>query len=475
MPTTAGERQRFTNPLIDHDVPDPDVIALSSGGYALVASSFDRAPGLPLWHSDDLMQWRRVGFAGGYRADAPHDGGVWAPSIREHGGRMFITWGDPDIGIFVTESPDFEGPWSEPRLLQPGQGLIDACPYWDEDGRAWIVHGYARSRAGFANRIDIFEADAELTVPLSASRTVIDGDSIDGCDVLEGPKVYRRDGELWIFAPAGGVATGWQYAFRATSWDGSWDHRIVLEQGDGPVNGPHQGAWVIGEGGEEWFFHFQSKGHLGRVLHMQPLHWGSDGWPIIGDPEHHGIPVLSWITPHAGMAAPPPLSAQSVQFEGEKPEHAWHVRDTTHAELVLGVGESRLTLAGHPEGALLQPLQGTHRSIEVAVLRADEGAAFVVADASVRELVMCPTGDGLWQAKIITLHPDAAQAHPSDEYTLPLRIGVRIDGDTARFTLAGEDAGEPFVLMGRRWTGTEWGIAARGGGSADFGRVEMSG
>ena len=477
MPTEPGVRHRFRNPLLDHDVPDPDATALSTGGWALVASSFDRAPGLPLWHSDDLMHWRPAGFAGGHREDAPHDGGVWAPSIREHAGRLFVVWGDPDVGVLVVDAPGLEGPWSAPRVLRAGRGLIDACPIWDEDGgRARIVHGYARSRAGFANRIDVFEADADLTTDLGASRTVIDGDAIAGCAVLEGPKIYRRGGHLWIFAPAGGVATGWQYAFRATSWDGPWEHRIVLEQGDTPVNGPHQGAWIVGDDGEEWFAHFQATGARGRVLHLQPLRWSTDGWPVIGDPDRPGLPVGSWETPRGGTVPPPPPRTGD-DFAGDGSAGSWHARGGRIEDIVAAVGGGRLTLRAHTEAALLQPLDGDHRRIEVPVLQSDgAGAALVVADEVVRELLAHP-GDHPASPGHVELVEPGASGHLARTVAAAapgVRLGLRIDGDRARFTVDGAEVGETFPLVGRRWTGAEWGLAARGDGHAVFGAVETA-
>lgn len=479
MPTPSGEPQRFTNPLIDHDIPDPDAIALRSGGYALVASSFDRAPGLPLWHSDDLMTWRPVGHAGGFRPDSAFEGGVWAPSIREHDEMLYIVWGDPDVGIFVTDAAALEGPWSEPRLLQAGTGLIDACPYWDEDGTAWILHGYAKSRAGFNNRLDVFEADSTLTAVRGPSRTVIDGDDIPGCTVLEGPKAYRRGAELWIFAPAGGVATGWQYAFRAPDWDGPWEHRIVLAQGDTAVNGPHQGAWVPGSGDEAWFLHFQAKGALGRVLHMQPLGWDAEGWPVIGDPARPGVPVLSWQTPREGTT-PAPALWTGDDFSSDWLSPAWHARGEDREKLAIRVGHGRLTVAAHPDGALLQPLDGRLHAIEVTVLRSDAtSAAFVISDAVERELRVLPT-DGRTGAEVVTRTPDSDDDvevfgdDAANSGTSGVRIGVRIAGTQACFLLNGRDIGTPFTLQGRRWTGAEWGLAARGSGHVEFGSVEAS-
>jgi len=469
MPSPSPARPRYANPIMDADVPDPDVIRLPDGGYALVASSFDRAPGLPLWRSDDLLTWQRTTSAGGYRPGAPHDGGVWAPSIRAHGDRLFIVWGDPDLGIFVVDAPALEGPWSEPRLILSGRGLIDACPIWDADGRAFVVHGYARSRAGFANRIDVFEADADLTRATSDSTVVIDGDDIDGCHVLEGPKIYRRAGELWIFAPAGGVATGWQYAFRALDWSGPWDHRIILAQGGTAVNGPHQGAWVTGSDGEEWFLHFQAKGHLGRVLHLQPLRWQDDGWPQVGDPGAVGEPVASAGLP-AGADPAALADPTGDDFAAEQLGPWWHSRPAFPGDIVAAVGAGRLTLSAG-DSALLRPLDGGCTVIDVPVATGGSAtAALVLADEIERELRWTPgtTPDATGILSLTNGDGSVRTIGPADA---PVRLGLRLDGDRAWFTVDGTDVDGPVSLRGRRWTGTEWGLAARGAGTAVFGPV----
>jgi beta-xylosidase len=462
MPAPNVDTRRFTNPIIDRDVPDPDAIALPDGGYALVASSFDRAPGLPLWHSDDLVAWTPVGWAGGYREDAAHDGGVWAPSIRAHDGRLYITWGDPDVGVFVVDAETLDGPWSTPRLVRAGRGLIDACPIWDEDGRAHIVHGYARSRAGFANRIDAFEVDPRLTAAMGESRVLLDGDAIPGCTVLEGPKAYRRDGELWIFAPAGGVATGWQYVFRAPGWDGPWQHRTVLAQGSTETNGPHQGAWVEGAGGEDWFLHFQHKDHLGRVLHLQPVRWNDDGWPEIGQPGADGVgePVADWALPAGARVVV--AEAQGDEFAGSTVSPVWHGRPASPEAIVAAVGGGSIELRGD-SGDLLRPLDGATTAIEVTVQASrDAAAALVLVDAETAELRA--HGDG--RRRFV--------AGDGTETDLPMTgglLGLRFEGANAWFTVDGADVAGPLPLTGRRWTGTEWGLAARGPGSASFGPV----
>ena len=157
----------FTNPVLNADWPDPDAVRVGDD-YYLVASSFNRAPGLPVLHSRDLVSWEVIARAlpalppeTHYRLPR-HGSGVWAPSIRHHDGTFHITYPDPDHGIFVLSADDPRGPWTPPRLLLGGTGLIDPCPLWD-DGRAYLVHGWARSRSGIANRLTMVEVDPGLT------------------------------------------------------------------------------------------------------------------------------------------------------------------------------------------------------------------------------------------------------------------------------------------------------------------------
>lgn len=352
---------RYRNPVLDADWPDPDVIRVG-GDYFLVASSFNRSPGLPVLHSTDLLRWTiashaaaQVVPAGHYRRPR-HGSGVWAPSIRHHDGVYYVVFPDPDHGIFVTHTRDPFGAWSTPHALLEGRGLIDPCPLWDDDGRTYLVHGWAASRSGHKNLLTLVEVNEALTRVVGRRETVVDGELIEGCTTLEGPKLYQRHGVYWIFAPAGGVATGWQSVFRAAKPFGPYEHRVVMRQGDTPVNGPHQGAWVTTPGGEDWFLHFQDRGVFGRVVHLQPLTWGDDGWPVIGEPIDGepgcGQPVLRYRAPD-GVAADETEAGQaepdrSDRFDGAAPGPQWYFQANVPAGTAV-VGSGRLDLAVAPD------------------------------------------------------------------------------------------------------------------------------
>ena len=296
----------YTNPVINADYSDPDVCVGPSGeDYYLTASSFQCIPGLPILHSKDLVNWEIVGYAltelyEGYdnlkaHFNKPqHGNGVWAPSIRYHNGEYYIYWGDPDFGVFMVKTKDPAGKWEKPVCVISGQGYIDTTPLWDEDGRCYLVNGWANSRSKFASVLTVRELSADGTRAIGQPVIVFDGNGTEN-RTCEGPKFYKRDGWYWIMCPAGGVPTGFQLAMRSKSPYGPYEHKIVLAQGKTAINGPHQGAWVHTKYNEDWFLHFQDKEAYGRVVHLQPVDW-STGWPIMG---HKGEPVVTHKKPQS--------------------------------------------------------------------------------------------------------------------------------------------------------------------------------
>ncbi len=276
----------YTNPVINADYSDPDICVGPSGkDYYMTASSFNCIPGLPILHSTDLVNWRIIGHALSelrplevFNKPA-HGMGVWAPCIRYHNGEFYIYWGDPDYGVFMVKTKDPAGRWDAPVLVIEGKGMIDTSPLWDEDGRCYLVNGWAGSRSNVKSMLSVRELSADGSKAIGQPVIVFDGNNTH--HTAEGPKFYKRNGWYWIMCPAGGVATGWQLAMRSKSPYGPYECKKVMAQGKSSVNGPHQGGWVHTAYGEDWFLHFQDKGAYGRVVHLQPVTW-KDNWPVMG-------------------------------------------------------------------------------------------------------------------------------------------------------------------------------------------------
>lgn len=309
----------YKNPILNADYSDPDAIRVGDDFYS-VGSSFEDIPGLPILHSKDLVNWKILGHA--LKRQPPfehfsktqHGDGVWAPAIRYHNNEFYIYYPDPDFGIYVIKSKKAEGPWSEPIMVESGKGLIDPCPLWDDDGKVYLVHGFAGSRAGIKSVIVVKQMNAEGTKTIDAGKLVFDGHDAD--PTVEGPKFYKRNGYYYIFAPAGGVSTGWQLALRSKNVYGPYERKVVMDQGTSTINGPHQGAWITTQTGEDWFLHFQDKDAYGRVLHLQPMKWIND-WPVIGedkDGDGKGQPVLTYKKPNVGKSYPIQTPVESDEF-----------------------------------------------------------------------------------------------------------------------------------------------------------------
>ena len=189
------------------------------------------------------------------------------------------------------------------------------------------------------------EAARALKVSLLINELNSDGTKVIGDEVMvfdghvdqptvEGPKFYKRNAYYYIFAPAGGVSTGWQMVLRSKNIYGPYEEKIVLAQGNTEINGPHQGAWVTTSSGEDWFIHFQDKEAYGRIVHLQPMIWKND-WPIIGiDADGNGIgePVHSYKKPNVGKNYPVITPPENDEFNGSKLglQWQWHANPSLY-------------------------------------------------------------------------------------------------------------------------------------------------
>ncbi|WP_242082400.1 glycoside hydrolase 43 family protein [Aestuariivivens sediminis] len=332
----------YKNPILHADYSDPDVVRVGED-YFMTASSFNVAPGLPILHSKDMVNWELINHA--LQTQVPeetfnvpqHGNGVWAPAIRYHKGEIYIYWGDPDFGIYMVKTKDAYGTWDAPVLVMEGKGLIDPCPLWDDNGDVYLVHAYAGSRRGVKSLLTVNKMNADGTKVIDKGIHVFDGH--DHHDTVEGSKFYKRNGYYYIFAPAGGVATGWQVILRSKNVYGPYEEKVVLEQGSTEINGPHQGAWVDTPSGESWFFHFQDVGPVGRIVHLQPMRWKND-WPLMGedfDGNGVGEPVKSHKKPNVGKTYPIQTPVETDTFEGFDIglQWQWHANNDVvwHAKL----------------------------------------------------------------------------------------------------------------------------------------------
>ncbi len=368
----------YANPVLYADYSDPDVIRAGKD-YYLVASSFHFSPGIPVLKSEDLVHWKivghvlpKLGFGPDYDMVPPfvltdatskpvgpglkYAEGVWAPSIRYHSGRFYVFWPTPKEGIFMASSDRPEGPWTAPVQVIAGAGYEDPCPFWDDDGQAYLVHGKVGAGPLILHRMSV-----DGTRVLDAGQVIVNDPQ--NLPTLEGPKLYKKGGFYYIFAPFGGVGEGSEVVLRSKNIYGPYDWKIVLSKGDTNVQGPHQGGYVETPSGQGWFLHFNSTGAFGRIDYLEPVIW-QDGWPVMGDDGH---PVATHAAPDTGATTHDRLQ-DSDEFSSPRLGLQWewnHNPDDTKWSLTERPGYLRLRAgpAAHlvtARNTLTQVLQGPH-------------------------------------------------------------------------------------------------------------------
>ena len=481
----------YKNPVLHADYSDPDAVRVGSD-YYLTSSSFEDIPGLPILHSKDLVNWTLIGHA--LKRQPPfehfslprHGEGVWAPSIRYHNNEFYIYYPDPDFGIYLTKAKNAVGPWSDPVLVAGGKGLIDPCPLWDDDGQVYLVHAYAGSRAGIKSVIVVKKLNKEGTQALNDGVLVYDGHELD--PTIEGPKFYKRNGWYYIFAPAGGVSTGWQLVLRSKNIYGPYQRKNVMDQGSSPTNGPHQGAWVTTQTGEDWFLHFQDKEAYGRIVHLQPMKWIGD-WPVIGidkDGDGKGEPVLRFKKPNVGKTYSIQTPPESDEFNTPElglqwqwmanPKSTWAFTNSSNGSLRIfsdKLPDSAKNLWAAPN-VLLQKFPAEEFMVTTKITfkpntrLENEKAGLTVMGFSYAGLALKSKKDGVYLVSTICMDAEKGKAEVEKEIlkmndaTAYLRVKVRKGGKCQfSYSLDGrtfQQVGDEFTAEVARWKGSKVGL-----------------
>jgi beta-xylosidase len=488
----------YKNPVLNADYSDPDVIRVEDKFY-LVASSFDSVPGLPILESYDLVNWRLIGHALTRQlpldrySKPQHGDGVWAPALRFHNGEFYLFYPDPDFGIYMVRAKSAAGPWSQPLLVKSAKGWIDPCPFWDEDGSAYLVSALAASRAGAKSSLIMSRMKPDGTELLDGGAIVYDGHDVD--PTIEGPKLYKHHGYYYIFAPAGGVPTGWEVALRSRNIFGPYQRRKVLQQGATAINGPHQGAWVDTGTGEDWFLHFQDRGWLGRVVHLEPMKWVHD-WPEIGDMSHGlvGEPVVTYKKPRTLHARVLENPADSDEFNGPAlgpqwqwpadPESMWGF--PSQALGVLRLIATPVPIQAHnlweTPAVLLQKLPAPRlvatAKLKVSLLNQGDQAGLVLMGKDYGSLVIAKTDHGNVLRQMLGPSADLGKAEriaaeaPLLQDDVYLRVAVDEGKISFSYSLSGNEfrpIGDTFMAQPGVWVGAKMGIFVSG--AADHGEL----
>ncbi|PAP75023.1 glycoside hydrolase family 43 protein [Rubrivirga marina] len=301
---------QFTNPVLAGYYPDPSIEQVGDD-YYLVNSSFAHTPGIPIWHSRDLVNWTQIGHALTRPAQTPFEDigisrGIFAPTIRYHDGTYYIitTWIDSGGNAIIT-AEDPAGPWSDPIWLDFGG--IDPDFFVDDDGRAYVVNNdapigeplYSGHRA-----LWIQELDLETMAMVGPRELIVNG----GVDIteqpvwIEGPHIYKKDGMYYLVCAEGGTSVNHSVVvFRAETvwgpWE-PWDQNPILTQRhlddearDFPITSVGHADFVQTPGGDWWAVFLGTRPYRGneyntnRETFLLPVDWPEGGWPMIIDPD----------------------------------------------------------------------------------------------------------------------------------------------------------------------------------------------
>lgn len=494
----------YTNPILYSDFSDPDVVRVGDD-YYMTASSFNASPSLPILHSKDLVNWELVNYALPKQVplevfDKPQHGkGVWAPCIRYHNEEFYIYYPDPDFGIYMIKTKNPKSVWSEPVLVKGGKGLIDPTPLWDDDGKVYLAYAFAGSRAGIKSLLVIATMNENGTKTNDDEVLIIDGHKNES--TIEGPKFYKRNGYYYIFAPAGGVSTGWQTILRSKTVYGPYEKKKVLHQGNTAINGPHQGAWVTTQTGENWFFHFQDKDAYGRIVHLQPMTWEND-WPLIGIDQNNdsiGEPVLTYKKPNIGKTYPIVTPPDSDEFNEPKLglQWQWQANPEVYYGFPTSMGHFTMYCRPKPEDAvnlhsisnlLLQKFPAEKFTATTKMSfnsrHDNEEVGFLIMGLDYSYIRLKKEEGNLYLSQVICADSDKNKAETEsdkikiDTYTVFLQVKVSKGGiceffyslDNKKF----KSIGKTFKAREGRWIGSKIGfLALREGIINDSGSLDI--
>jgi xylan 1,4-beta-xylosidase len=288
---------KYTNPIISGFHPDPSICKVAED-YYLVTSSFEYFPGIPLFHSTDLVNWNQIGHVLTRESQLPltrehsfvPSQGIYAPTIRHHNGRFYVITTNITIRkSFYVWADNPEGPWSEPIFLQGLMGY-DPSLFFDEDGKVYLT--YASFPGIGPEGILQTEIDIESGKILSESQLIWEGTG--GCSP-EGPHLYRVNDWYYLMIAEGGTENGHMVTisksknpygpFESNPYNPILSNRSTKL----PIQATGHADLVQATDGSWWAVFLGIRPvkstklhHLGRETNLAPVQWSEQGWPVIG-------------------------------------------------------------------------------------------------------------------------------------------------------------------------------------------------
>ncbi|MCL1842747.1 MAG: glycoside hydrolase family 43 protein [Defluviitaleaceae bacterium] len=318
--------QKFNNPILPGFYPDPSVCRVGED-YYLVTSTFAYFPGVPIFHSRDLVHWEQIGNILTRDSQLPVQNvevsrGIFAPTIREHKGTFYmITTNVSSGGNFLVTAKNPKGPWSEPFYLKGADG-IDPSLYF-EGNKCWY-HGTCEKKDGAYygdNEIYLQELDLKK-MQLVGERYVIWHSALKNAVWPEGPHIYKKDDWYYLLISEGGTAHEHAITVARSKtltgyYEGHKSNPILTHRHlgkDYPIVNVGHGDFVETQNGEWWMVLLASRPYggryrnLGRETFLAPVTW-EDGWPVV----NYGIGLV--LDSERFPNLPPSPFIQPVSFD----------------------------------------------------------------------------------------------------------------------------------------------------------------
>ena len=321
-PPLPGETVTYNNPVIPGFYSDPSVCRVGDD-YYLINSTFEYFPGVPVFHSKDLVNWKKIGHCIHRKEQLPNGLNIFAATIRYHEGTFYMittTFGNPSGNFYVT-AKDPAGPWSDPVFIEVGG--IDPDLFWDEDGKSYVI----------SNEFKLYEIDLKTGNLLTEGKQVWYG---TGGRYAEGPHIYKKDGFYYLMDSEGGTEEAHSVCIsRSNNIWGPYVNNpanpILAHANAAGQNSPIQGvghADIIQAHDDSWWIVFHGYRTisypvhhlLGRETCLAPVSWPQNGWPTVNGSGTVFDKMTCPTLPLQPFAAKP----ERTEFDTKKPGLDWN-------------------------------------------------------------------------------------------------------------------------------------------------------
>ena len=342
---------KYKNPIIPGFNPDPSICRVGEDFY-LVTSTFEFFPGVPIYHSKNLVNWELINYCLTSDTQLPLQGavvskGIYAPTIRYNDGTFFMTTTNVSTGgHFIVHTKDVYGEWSEPAYVD--QGGIDPSLFWDDDGKCYFVsNGLDKD-----NKVSIYLCQVD---PFTGEKHTPTELISYGCGgrYPEAPHIYKLNGYYYLMLAEGGTEYGHMETMqRSKNIYGPYEacpHNPILSHRDypGPIQATGHADIIEDQNGNWWLVCLAIRPtgdthlhHLGRESFLAPLVWDENGWPVVGN---NGTIDFEMDGPLPGPAPMDACLDFSDSFDKEKLDLRWSfVRNPKRENYILEKGSLSL-------------------------------------------------------------------------------------------------------------------------------------